>query len=97
MYRMLFPKSGCDYLSTVYFQKTPPFQRELVSKEGEQGLAKSVCAAVLPYLAGCLPSWLAKLSVLLCSSLLLQAAGLLVLGAGQGQGLAGPGGDKSEE
>jgi len=79
------------------FRKASPFRRELVSKEGEQGLAKSVYAAVLLYLAGCLSSCIAKLSVPLRSPLLLQAAGLLVLGARQGQELAGPGGDKPEE
>lgn len=74
-----------------------PFQRELVSKEGEQGLSKSISAAVLLYLAGCLSSWLAELSVPLHGSLIFQAAGLLVLGAGWGLGLASPGGDKSGE
>lgn len=77
-------------LNCVFPKKASPFQRQLVSKEGEQELTKSVCAAVFPYLAGCLSSWLAKLSAPLGSSLVSQPAWLLVLGAGQGQGLAGP-------
>lgn len=96
MCKMLFPKSGCDYLSAVYFpKKPPPFQRELLSKEGESsGLPKVCCGGPI----------LSRLSVSTPgqpSPAFLPAAplycGLLVLSAGQGQGLAGPGGDKSGE
>lgn len=39
MCKMLFPKSGCDYLSFFFFSpKKPPFLRVLESKEAEQEL-----------------------------------------------------------